>query len=36
LELATKAGIQVVMITGDRKETAVAVAEELNLLKEKN
>jgi calcium-translocating P-type ATPase len=32
LELAQKAGIQVVMITGDRKETAVAVANEIGLL----
>jgi len=32
VELAKKAGIHVVMITGDRKETAVAVAEELGLL----
>jgi len=34
IDLATRAGIQVVMITGDRKETAVAVAEELGLLKD--
>eukprot|EP01118_Nematostelium_gracile_P010880 TRINITY_DN3812_c0_g1_i1.p1 TRINITY_DN3812_c0_g1~~TRINITY_DN3812_c0_g1_i1.p1 ORF type:complete len:903 (-),score=305.56 TRINITY_DN3812_c0_g1_i1:98-2806(-) len=33
IEEATAAGIQVVMITGDRKETAVAVATELGLLK---
>jgi len=32
IELAKKAGIHVVMITGDRKETAVAVASELSLL----
>jgi len=32
LELAQKAGIQVVMITGDRKETAMAVAKEIGLL----
>jgi magnesium-transporting ATPase (P-type) len=31
IELAQKAGIQVVMITGDRKETAVSVAEQLGL-----
>ncbi len=31
LDLAKKAGIQVVMITGDRKETAVSVAAELGL-----
>jgi len=36
MELAKRAGIQVVMITGDRKETAVAVAEELALLKDKS
>lgn len=29
-----KAGIQVVMITGDRKETAIAIAKEAGLLKE--
>lgn len=35
IELALKAGIHVVMITGDRKETAAAVAEELGLTKDK-
>jgi calcium-translocating P-type ATPase len=35
IELAQKAGIQVVMITGDRKETAVSVAEQLGLTKGK-
>jgi calcium-translocating P-type ATPase len=35
IELAKRAGIQVVMITGDRKETAVAVAQELELTKGK-
>ena len=30
------AGIQVVMVTGDRKETAVAIAKEAGLLKDKN
>jgi calcium-translocating P-type ATPase len=35
LDLARRAGIQIVMITGDRKETAVSVAEDLNLLKNK-
>lgn len=30
------AGIQVVMVTGDRKETAVAIAKEAGLLKEKS
>eukprot|EP01114_Cavostelium_apophysatum_P009207 TRINITY_DN2229_c0_g1_i1.p1 TRINITY_DN2229_c0_g1~~TRINITY_DN2229_c0_g1_i1.p1 ORF type:complete len:900 (-),score=272.79 TRINITY_DN2229_c0_g1_i1:60-2759(-) len=35
IELANAAGIQVVMITGDRKETAVSVATELGLLKDK-
>jgi len=35
LELAQKAGIQVIMITGDRKETAAAVASELELGKNK-
>ncbi len=34
IEIAQKAGIQVVMITGDRKETATSVAEEIGLLKE--
>jgi len=34
VELAKRAGIQVVMITGDRKETGVAVAEELGLLQD--
>jgi calcium-translocating P-type ATPase len=32
VEMLTNAGIQVVMITGDRKETAVAVARDINLL----
>lgn len=32
IEIVQKAGIQVVMITGDRKETAVAIAKEANLL----
>jgi len=35
IEIAQKAGIQVVMITGDRKETATSVAEEIGLLKER-
>jgi len=35
IELAQKAGIQVVMITGDRKETAVSVAEQLGLIQGK-
>jgi len=30
------AGVQVVMVTGDRKETAVAIAKESNLITEKN
>jgi len=33
IQLAQGAGVQVVMITGDRRETAVSVATELNLLK---
>jgi len=33
--LAKRAGIQVVMITGDRKETAISVAEQLDLTKSK-
>jgi len=33
IDLAQRAGIQVVMITGDRKETATAVATSLGLLK---
>lgn len=32
VDLARNAGIQVIMITGDRKETAVAVAQEIGLL----
>jgi calcium-translocating P-type ATPase len=32
VEMLSSAGIQVVMITGDRKETAVAVARDINLL----
>lgn len=34
IETCRKAGITTVMITGDHKETAVAVARELNLMKE--
>lgn len=34
METCRKAGITTVMITGDHKETAVAVARELNLMKE--
>jgi len=34
IEIAQKAGIQVVMITGDRKETAMSVASQIGLLKE--
>lgn len=33
VEICEKAGITTVMITGDHKETAIAVAKELNLLK---
>lgn len=33
IEDVQKAGIQVVMITGDRKETAIAIAKEANLIK---
>ena len=33
IEEVQNAGIQVVMITGDRKETAVAIAKEAGLLK---
>uniref|UniRef100_A0A6B2KX22 Calcium-transporting ATPase n=1 Tax=Arcella intermedia TaxID=1963864 RepID=A0A6B2KX22_9EUKA len=32
IQLAKKAGIQVVMITGDRKETAISIAREVGLL----
>ena len=34
IELCRQAGIKTVMITGDHKETAVAIAKELNLLKD--
>ncbi|MGL4977892.1 MAG: cation-translocating P-type ATPase [Cetobacterium sp.] len=34
INLMEKAGIQVVMITGDRKDTATAIAKDLNLLKD--
>ncbi|MBT9140359.1 MAG: Calcium-transporting ATPase [Dehalococcoidia bacterium] len=34
IEQARKAGIQVVMITGDKKETAVAIAREVGLLQD--
>jgi len=34
IELAQSAGIQVVMITGDRKETAISIAKEVGLLTE--
>ena len=36
IEEVLNAGIQVVMITGDRKETAVAIAKDAGLLKSKN
>ena len=36
IEEVQNAGIQVVMITGDRKETAVAIAKEAGLLKSKS
>lgn len=36
IETAQNAGIQVVMVTGDKKETAVAIAREAGLLKEEN
>ena len=34
IEAVQKAGVQVVMITGDRKETAIAIAESAGLLRE--
>lgn len=36
IEICRDAGIRVIMITGDHKLTAVAVAKQLNLLKEQN
>ena len=36
LKLVKSAGIQTVMITGDNKDTAIAIGNELGLLKEKN
>lgn len=36
IKQAQEAGIQVVMITGDKKETAVAIAREVGLLKDSN
>ncbi|MBU1397529.1 MAG: HAD-IC family P-type ATPase, partial [Proteobacteria bacterium] len=36
IQEAQRAGIQVVMITGDRKETAVAIAKDAGLLKDPN
>lgn len=36
VELVNDAGIQVVMITGDNKDTATAIAKEANILKEKD
>ena len=36
LELVTKAGVQTVMITGDNKDTAVAIAKEAGLVNNKN
>ena len=36
IEEVQNAGVQVVMITGDRKETAVAIAKDAGLLKSKN
>ena len=36
IEEVQNAGVQVVMITGDRKETAVAISKEAGLLKSGN
>ena len=36
LEMVENAGIQTVMITGDNKDTAVSIANELNMLKEED
>ena len=36
IELIKKSGVQVVMVTGDAKETAISVAKELNIINGKN
>lgn len=36
IEEAQKAGIQVVMITGDKKETAISIAKEVSLIKDES
>lgn len=36
ISMMDRAGIQVVMITGDRKDTAMAISKDINLLKDEN
>lgn len=36
VDVMNKAGVQVVMVTGDRKETAIAIAKEANIIRSKD